>query len=737
MDREQRISGHSLQWIADYCDQINLNPKLVFAEHCSNESFALPADVSWLEYQQVLFHLHRLISDEDFEKAGSQAWSKEPLRLLGLSAQILSSTRDIYLEAFGPQGAALADFPVNGQLETLAPGELNITVAAATPVALPFFKHLATLMKSLPTMQSRPPATVNFSYNDKNATYRISYITTRSRYERLQHWFKARMSTGKIIALANQYQQALNVTRRQLLASKPETFSENTHQTTPRRPDSKKDLPNWIPIPWLSINTQNTITDCNHLATELLKYSTSTLIGRKIEELIPASLASPPFREFLSTTHQTDAWHKLKARLITSDKQLLSVEISCVVTEADSRNILINDVSLMDQLQRKLKHTQLELTKLQRAESLGHFTTEIVHDFNNLLFAISGYAELAAKHSDPKGHIEEISSASRRATHLIRQLLNFDSDAGQTQATIEINKTVHDLKSLLTRIMPADISINYNLGKGPLVSNTDQSRLERYIMNLLTNSRDAMPHGGNIVIGTGSRIIGAEFMKQHTDAKPGNFVWLAVSDTGHGIPAEQLKQVRQPFFTTKEPGQGTGVGLSIIDKHLREDGGFLTIDSTPGTGTTVKLFLPASTKSLTTDQQCESEDDLRGDERILLIDDESTTLELTYLMLSAAGYTVTKATDGSSALEALQKQAQKPDLVLMDVVLTGMSSSVLCERIRSLQPQTPVLFMSGYPELSDRASHVGESNYPLLTKPFDTSILRQAVREVFDGQHEA
>jgi PAS domain S-box-containing protein len=419
-----------------------------------------------------------------------------------------------------------------------------------------------------------------------------------------------------------------------------------------------------------------------------------------------------------------DTW-----RHLTKDGQLLDVEITAGRIEFDGRRaalVLAHDVSEKMQLQRRLNEAE-------KMEAVGRLAGGVAHDFNNLLTVIGGYAEILLQ-QDEREELQEIARAAQQASALTRQLLAFSRRQVLHPRVLDLNQIVSSMEGMLQRIIGDDVSVGVKLADGLAHVEADQAQIERVILNLAANARDAMPDGGALTIETGNVELDAAQVAKHGDGTPGSHVLLAVSDTGTGMDEEVRRHLFEPFYTTKPAGQGTGLGLATVFGVVKQSGGGIYVYSEPGRGSTFKIYLPAcAAEGAEVESDGADAQARRGSETIMVVEDDAGVRELVRLMLEANGYDVLAVEDAAEAMSVCTENPERVDLLLTDVVMPGMNGRMLAERLGEVSPRMRVLFMSGY---SDEAVHRhGQitDNAAFLEKPFTERALAHKVREVLDG----
>jgi nitrogen-specific signal transduction histidine kinase len=373
------------------------------------------------------------------------------------------------------------------------------------------------------------------------------------------------------------------------------------------------------------------------------------------------------------------------------------------------------------------------LRQSQKMEAVGRLAGGIAHDFNNILTVISGYAELLRDRKDPSIAEEagSIVEAADRAASLTRQLLAFGRQQVLEPRVIHLNDIVRSMEKMLRRLIGEDIELVTVLAQDAGAVQADPSQIEQIIMNLAVNARDAMPSGGRIILETMNTELSHSYVQELREVEPGNYVMLAVSDTGTGMDAQTQAQIFEPFFTTKEMGRGTGLGLSTVYGIVTQSQGHIWVYSEVGHGTTFKIYLPRVEEPARVErQEPQPAGAARGAETILLVEDDRALRNLAVKILRREGYTVLEAEGSLQAEEICRRHQGQIDLILTDMVMPQMSGHELAKRVRSLRPHMRVLYMSGYTEYAASQRPGFELDAPLLSKPFTSVTLSSKIREV-------
>ena len=377
-----------------------------------------------------------------------------------------------------------------------------------------------------------------------------------------------------------------------------------------------------------------------------------------------------------------------------------------------------------------------QLRHAQKMEAIGRLSGGIAHDFNNLLTAIRGYSELLLKelHGSPlRADVEEIFNAANRASTLTGQLLAFSRRQLLSPEILVLNQRVMDISRLLTRLIGEHIAIDLHLASDLWSVRADAAQLEQVLVNLALNARDAMPQGGRLAIETANRDLTAAQAKAF-DVAPGRYVELRVRDTGAGIPKDILGRIFEPFFTTKPKGAGTGLGLSMVYGFVKQSGGSINVDSTPGRGTTFSLLLPRTDDaSEQAHAPAAAAQEKRGSGTVLIAEDERALRRLSATVLVQAGYRTLEAGDGQQAFEMFTDHSRSIVMVVTDVVMPRMGGIELAGRLRTTHPNLPILFVTGYVEQTD-ALRESAAGAPVLLKPFSPEALLKAVSGALQGR---
>jgi len=384
-----------------------------------------------------------------------------------------------------------------------------------------------------------------------------------------------------------------------------------------------------------------------------------------------------------------------------------------------------------------LEESRHQLRQAQKMEAVGRLAGGIAHDFNNLLTVIRGYSRLLLDRASASGHefrggLERIDDAADRAASLTSQLLAFSRRQVLQPKVFNLNALVQNLEKMLRRLINEDIEMRTVLAANLGSVRADRSQIEQVIMNLVVNARDAMPRGGKLTVETSNVYLGEEYARSHQTVQPGNYVLLAVSDTGGGIDPENLARIFEPFFTTKEIGKGTGLGLSMVYGIIKQSGGNIWVYSEPGRGTSFKIYLPLVNTPVEQSSVEHQASGSRGVETILLAEDDEQVRELASEALSASGYSVLVAETPQAAISICRIHSGHIDLLLTDVVMPGIGGRDLATHVTAIRPDLKVLYMSGYTPQAILHHGELEADTFFIQKPFTPSSLSAKVREALD-----
>ena len=383
------------------------------------------------------------------------------------------------------------------------------------------------------------------------------------------------------------------------------------------------------------------------------------------------------------------------------------------------------------------KALENQLVQAQKMESIGTLAGGIAHDFNNILMIMIGSTELAM-YDMPKGspaieNLESVKTAGRRAAELVNQLLSFSRKSEIEKKPINLSTIAKESLKLIRATIPTSIEIKKNIPKNCHTVYADPTQIHQVIINLCTNAYHAMGKGGSLSVSLENIYLDQESGLPDKSMRPGNYVRLTISDTGHGISTENLDKIFDPYFTTKDVDKGTGMGLSVVHGIIKSHEGSITVDSKIGRGTTFSIYLPATIEGAEHIEQEEQTTKL-GTENILVIDDDKFIVDITQKILERFGYKVCSKTDPIEALELITSDPDQFDLVITDMTMPKMTGDQLAKEIINIRNDIPIILCTGFSDLIDeeKAQSIGIKAF--LMKPMEANILSDTVRKVLDGK---
>ncbi|GIK40997.1 MAG: hypothetical protein BroJett011_48300 [Chloroflexota bacterium] len=515
----------------------------------------------------------------------------------------------------------------------------------------------------------------------------------------------------------------------------------------------------------VAVHELGQILEANSKLVEIFGYELPEFIGKQVTELIAPESRDQVLTKTLSGTqeayeavglrkdgvvfpveisekpipYQARPAKILVIRDITEQKRAKAAYKQAVIYAHELR-AEINERKRAEALRNELEQ---QFRQAQKMEAIGRLAGGVAHDFNNLLTAIMGYTAMAADTLPPDhaAHpdLEGIQKTAQRAANLTRQLLAFARRQIIEPRVLNLNDLILNVEKMLRRLISEDIKLTTLLAPDLAPLKADPGQLEQVLLNLVVNARDAMPNGGELIIETANVNLDHDYARRHAEVTPGEYVLLAVSDTGVGMTEEVKARLFEPFFTTKEVGKGSGLGLATCFGIVKQNEGHIRAYSELGVGTTFKIYLPQVEGVATPLVRPEPIDILaQGTETILLAEDEITVRDLAAQSLRQQGYTVLEAADGLEALELAQSQPQNEiHLLLTDMIMPRLGGANLAEQLRAARPQLKVLFMSGYTDSTIIRYGLPQTGSAFLQKPFSPRRLVQKVREVLDIEEKA
>ncbi|MDR3604874.1 MAG: PAS domain S-box protein, partial [Syntrophaceae bacterium] len=480
-------------------------------------------------------------------------------------------------------------------------------------------------------------------------------------------------------------------------------------------------------------DTHGNIEYVNPAFESITGYTRDEAIGKTPEILSSGSHDQKFYRDLWDVIARGDVW---RGEFVNRRKDGTLYQEDCVISPVrDPLGKLVNFVSIG-----RDKTLEIELRKqlfwAQKMEAIGTLTGGIAHDFNNLLQVVLGYSELMLQ-SKTEGetdylHVRHIHDAGKRGADLIQRLLTFSRKIEPNLRPENLNQQVIEIEGLLSRTIPKTIKIDLHLGADLKSIRADPSQIGQIIMNLAVNARDAMLDGGTLSVETANVELDQEFCRRHLGAKPGRYVSLTISDTGHGMDQETQLHIFEPFFTTKEVGKGTGLGLAMVYGIVKLHDGYIICYSEPEHGTTFKIFFPAI--SFEREPQTKAEETLLrgGSETILLVDDDNSVRDWGAEVLSSVGYKIITAANGKDALEIYQKDRERISLVILDLIMPKMDGKQFLTEILEIDTKANVLVVSGFPVDRQANSMLAAGAKAFVQKPFNAKQLLDKIHQILD-----
>jgi PAS domain S-box-containing protein len=482
-------------------------------------------------------------------------------------------------------------------------------------------------------------------------------------------------------------------------------------------------------------NLDGTITTWNEAAERLFGYSARQATSQSVQMIITPD-HSQEKQEILRKIARGERINQLETVCMTREGKRVDVSISVSPVKDASGRIVGTSTIARDTSDRKRLREQL--LQAQKVEAIGRLAGGVAHDFNNILTTIIGYCDLTREQlsvdHETRANIEEIAAAAERAASLTRQLLAFSRKQTLQPKILDLNAVIGNLDKMLRRLIGEDVDLITKLMPNLGRVKADPGQIEQVITNLAVNARDAMPNGGKLLIETANVALDAETARLPEDMRPGDYVMIAVTDTGSGMTDEVKAHLFEPFFTTKPQGHGTGLGLSTCYGIVKQSGGCVNVYSEPGHGTTFKIYLPFIPVPAAAGSSAQSPvPPQAGKETILLVEDDLSVRGLNARLLRSRGYNILEAGNGQEALRVAEQHTPgEIALLLTDVIMPEMGGKELAQHFRAAYPDAKVLFCSGYTqEAIDRGGEL-EPGIAFLQKPFTPASLSHKIREVLD-----
>ncbi len=479
------------------------------------------------------------------------------------------------------------------------------------------------------------------------------------------------------------------------------------------------------------LDSQGRVTECNAAFVRLLSRSMTEVVGQPLLDLVRQEDRD----DVRGALRAADGQMESPAEVHGLDGQTVcTLFVNRLEHWCGDENHVVRLIDTTEH-----KNLEVQFAHSQKMQAVGQLAGGIAHDFNNLLTAMIGFCDLLLLRHRPGDQsfadLMQIKQNANRAANLVRQLLAFSRQQTLRPTVLSITDVLAELMHLLRRLIGENIELDVSHGRDLYPVKVDQGQLEQVIINLAVNARDAMgEEGGQLSIRTRNVSLNQEVKHERETVPPGDYVLISFKDTGCGIARENLDRVFEPFFSTKEFGAGTGLGLSTVYGIVKQTGGFILVDSEPGRGTTFRIYLPRYEEAAREAPQPERERpqmrDLTGIGTLLLVEDEDAVRSFSARALRKKGYNVLEADSGEQALELLESDDTPVDLLITDVVMPQVDGPTLVKRVRTHRPQLKVIFISGYTEDSFRQHLDGEGGIHFLPKPFSLKQLAGTVKEV-------
>lgn len=519
------------------------------------------------------------------------------------------------------------------------------------------------------------------------------------------------------------------------------TDRKQVEEALRRRTEELQAILDTVPATIWFKDGDNNFLRVNRAVCEMMGLPAAAIEGKNATELFPDWLAEKYYRDDLEVIHSGKPMMGIEQQLANGAGELRWVSTDKVPwfdAQGNPSGVLVFSVDITD---RKLAEEEREklrqqLAQSRKIESVGRLAGGVAHDYNNMLGVIIGYTEMALAGVNPDdplhADLQEILNAAMRSADITRQLLAFARKQTISPVVLDLNETVEGMLKMLRRLIGENLDLAWFPKAGLAPVKMDPSQIDQILANLCVNARDAITGVGNVTIETDMVSFDEAYCAGHEGFVPGQFVLLAVSDSGCGMDRETLQSIFEPFFTTKEVDKGTGLGLSTVYGIVKQNGGFINVYSEPGSGTTFKIYLPCAREQVSQDGLREKKKESRGTETLLLVEDEQSILKLGKTILEQHGYTVFTACGPAEALELVKNLATPIHLLITDVIMPEMSGKDLYERLRLDNQHLECIFMSGYTANVIAHNGVLDQGVNFLQKPFSVSTLTEKVRGVLD-----
>lgn len=479
--------------------------------------------------------------------------------------------------------------------------------------------------------------------------------------------------------------------------------------------------------------------DFNETAEKVTGKSRSEVLGRKVTEVFPGIVDMGLLEVFKEVNETGESrYHPPKLYVYPTGERRWYENYVYKLPSGEVVALFV-DCTWQKLMEEEKERLSAQLYQAQKMESIGRLAGSIAHDFNNMLNVILGYGEMILRKldkSDPlRENVEKIVDAAKRSAELTGQLLTFSRKQPVKCDFIDLNDLLAGMKDLLERLIGEHIELEFKLSPSKLHIWADRNKIEQVVMNLAVNARDAMPQGGKLLIETAKVTLDEEYARRHYGTQPGDYVMLAVTDTGCGISRDVLDRIFEPFFTTKE--NGTGLGLPTVYGIVKSFEGNIWVYSEPGRGTTFKVYLPHVKTASLSEPLRQDLTDIKpsggvSGRCILVVEDVEMLRKFLEEILSGFGYKVTVAANPKEAISLVEDEGLRPDLLITDLVMPHMSGKELADYLKGIQPCLKVIYMSGYTYNTVTHHGINGPDVLFLQKPFTIGELELKIREAFD-----
>jgi len=502
------------------------------------------------------------------------------------------------------------------------------------------------------------------------------------------------------------------------------------------------------PVGIVLLDLEGVVVDCNRAFQALVGFHRDSVCGRPFVDQLAREDRGDIATGFSKIVMGIARGAQLEVHLPAARERELTVALYVSrMSDPDGEvsGLVLHLIDVTEQ-----RDLEIQFSQSQKMQAVGQLAGGVAHDFNNLLTAMIGFSDLLLERHGPDdpsfSDIQQIRQNANRATNLVRQLLAFSRKQTLTLARLDVTEALNDLSNLLGRLIGETVELKLEPGRDLLPIQADRGQFDQVVINLTVNARDAMPGGGQITLKTTNAVLEQAVQRGHDLMPAGRYVLIEATDTGEGIPKENLDRIFEPFFSTKDVGAGTGLGLSTVYGIIHQSGGFIFVDSAPGEGTTFSIYLPeyvdeegADLRDAAGEQPAPGEKsmppavpDLTGNGVVLLVEDEDAVRAFATRALRNKGYTVLEADNGEGALDVINGTDQKIDLIVSDVIMPGMDGNTLVSLVRQEIPDVKVILMSGYAEDVFRDEIGRDDSLHFLGKPFTLKDLAGKVKDVLE-----